>query len=267
MTAALIERGIAAERHRRRRIQSGILRAARRALPRPQRRGRATPTTSRRRCRRASPARTRRWCPACRSSTGRRRTAWRLIEAVLDRVLPGGGLIQFSYGLGPPVKAVPGRFTVAQAAFVLANLPPARVWLYRPPRGMIEVAARGQSAKILVFAGSTRTGALFRQARRAGRQGARARRRRGDADLARRLPAADLRRRPSRTDKGVPDNATQTRPADRRARRRVHRDAGVQPLAAAASQEHARLGEPHQAHRHRCPIATRSTASAARRTG
>ncbi len=54
-----------------------------------------------------------------------------LIEAALDRVLPGGKLIQFSYGLGPPVKAVPGRFTVRQAAFVLNNLPPARVWVYR----------------------------------------------------------------------------------------------------------------------------------------
>ncbi len=54
-----------------------------------------------------------------------------LVEAALDRVLPGGGLIQFSYGLGPPVKAVAGRFTVRQTAFVLNNLPPARVWVYR----------------------------------------------------------------------------------------------------------------------------------------
>jgi phosphatidylethanolamine/phosphatidyl-N-methylethanolamine N-methyltransferase len=54
-----------------------------------------------------------------------------LVEAALDRVLPGGGLVQFSYGLGPPVMAVPGRFTVRQAAFVLNNLPPARVWVYR----------------------------------------------------------------------------------------------------------------------------------------
>jgi phosphatidylethanolamine/phosphatidyl-N-methylethanolamine N-methyltransferase len=53
-----------------------------------------------------------------------------LIDAALDRVLPGGGLIQFSYGLGPPVPAQPGRFTVTRAAFVLANLPPARVWRY-----------------------------------------------------------------------------------------------------------------------------------------
>jgi len=54
-----------------------------------------------------------------------------LIEAALDRTLPGSGLIQFSYGFGPPVKAVPGRFSVTRMAFVLANIPPAQVWLYK----------------------------------------------------------------------------------------------------------------------------------------
>jgi phosphatidylethanolamine/phosphatidyl-N-methylethanolamine N-methyltransferase len=55
----------------------------------------------------------------------------RLISGALGRVLPGGGLIQFSYGLKPPVPAMEGRFTVERIALVLANLPPARVWLYR----------------------------------------------------------------------------------------------------------------------------------------
>jgi phosphatidylethanolamine/phosphatidyl-N-methylethanolamine N-methyltransferase len=54
-----------------------------------------------------------------------------LIEAALDRVLPRGALVQFSYGLGPPVAPVGGRFAVSRAAFVLANLPPAQVWVYR----------------------------------------------------------------------------------------------------------------------------------------
>ena len=53
------------------------------------------------------------------------------IDAALDRVVPGGGLIQFSYGIGPPVKAIAGRFYVTRTAFVLANLPPAQVWIYR----------------------------------------------------------------------------------------------------------------------------------------
>jgi phosphatidylethanolamine/phosphatidyl-N-methylethanolamine N-methyltransferase len=54
-----------------------------------------------------------------------------LIEAALDRLVPRGVLIQFSYGLGPPVAALAGRFSVDRAAFVLANLPPAQVWVYR----------------------------------------------------------------------------------------------------------------------------------------
>jgi phosphatidylethanolamine/phosphatidyl-N-methylethanolamine N-methyltransferase len=58
----------------------------------------------------------------------------RFIDDVLDRVLPGGALIQFSYGLWPPVRAVPGNFSVSRAAIVLANLPPAQVWLYRRER-------------------------------------------------------------------------------------------------------------------------------------
>jgi phosphatidylethanolamine/phosphatidyl-N-methylethanolamine N-methyltransferase len=57
-----------------------------------------------------------------------------LIDAALDRVLPGGALIQFSYGIGPPVKPITGRFAVTRSAFVLANLPPAQVWLYRRER-------------------------------------------------------------------------------------------------------------------------------------
>jgi phosphatidylethanolamine/phosphatidyl-N-methylethanolamine N-methyltransferase len=58
----------------------------------------------------------------------------RFIDDVLDRVLPGGALIQFSYGLWPPVKAASGNFSVSRAAIVLANLPPAQVWLYRRER-------------------------------------------------------------------------------------------------------------------------------------
>jgi phospholipid N-methyltransferase len=38
--------------------------------------------------------------------------------------------VQFSYGLHCPV-APPADVTVVQTAFVLFNLPPARVWVYR----------------------------------------------------------------------------------------------------------------------------------------
>jgi phosphatidylethanolamine/phosphatidyl-N-methylethanolamine N-methyltransferase len=55
----------------------------------------------------------------------------RLIAAATERVKSGGGCIQFSYGFGPPVAAMPGRFSVTRTALVLANIPPARVWLYK----------------------------------------------------------------------------------------------------------------------------------------
>lgn len=57
-----------------------------------------------------------------------------LVETALDRVR-GGGLIQFSYGLKPPVPAMPGRFTVRRTALVAMNLPPARVWVYQQAAG------------------------------------------------------------------------------------------------------------------------------------
>jgi phosphatidylethanolamine/phosphatidyl-N-methylethanolamine N-methyltransferase len=55
----------------------------------------------------------------------------RVIASAISHTRPRGGYVQFSYGFGPPVQAVPGHFSVALAAFVLANLPPARVWVYR----------------------------------------------------------------------------------------------------------------------------------------
>ncbi|PTW62786.1 phosphatidylethanolamine/phosphatidyl-N-methylethanolamine N-methyltransferase [Breoghania corrubedonensis] len=53
-----------------------------------------------------------------------------LIEA-LDLLEPGAPFIQFSYALVPPVPAEPGLFTVSRSPWVLMNLPPARVWVYR----------------------------------------------------------------------------------------------------------------------------------------
>ena len=43
---------------------------------------------------------------------------------------PGAPLIQFSYGMHAPVVPPPGH-GVTCAALVWANLPPARVWVYR----------------------------------------------------------------------------------------------------------------------------------------
>ncbi len=54
-----------------------------------------------------------------------------LIVDALERMPAGRPLIQFSYALVPPVPAEPGRFTVEHTHWVVMNLPPARVWIYR----------------------------------------------------------------------------------------------------------------------------------------
>ncbi len=54
-----------------------------------------------------------------------------LLLQALDLLEPGAPFIQFSYALVPPVAAEPGLFTLQVSNWVLANLPPARVWTYR----------------------------------------------------------------------------------------------------------------------------------------
>jgi len=52
-----------------------------------------------------------------------------LIGEALSLLAPGAPFVQFSYGLHSPV-APPTGSSVRQAAFVVMNLPPARVWVY-----------------------------------------------------------------------------------------------------------------------------------------
>jgi phosphatidylethanolamine/phosphatidyl-N-methylethanolamine N-methyltransferase len=52
------------------------------------------------------------------------------VADLFRRMMPDAPLVQFSYGTSAPVKA-PTGFTVVRAATVLANIPPARVWVYR----------------------------------------------------------------------------------------------------------------------------------------
>ena len=54
----------------------------------------------------------------------------KLVNDVLDRLLPGAPFVQFSYGVNSPVAAS-AEISVTRAAFVWNNLPPARVWVYR----------------------------------------------------------------------------------------------------------------------------------------
>ena len=48
----------------------------------------------------------------------------------MQRLLPGAALIQFSYGMHVPAPAPEGH-SVNCTAMIWANLPPARVWVYR----------------------------------------------------------------------------------------------------------------------------------------
>lgn len=53
-----------------------------------------------------------------------------LIAAALERMPAGGPFVQFSYGFTAPVPA-DREISVVQAGLVFANLPPARIWVYR----------------------------------------------------------------------------------------------------------------------------------------
>lgn len=54
------------------------------------------------------------------------------LDGALSRLRPGGNLTQLSYALTPPQESVPGRFVVDKSRWVTFNLPPGRVWIYRP---------------------------------------------------------------------------------------------------------------------------------------
>lgn len=54
-----------------------------------------------------------------------------LVKRSLALLKPGAPFIQFSYALVPPVKPVPGQFSLEVSGWVWKNLPPARVFVYR----------------------------------------------------------------------------------------------------------------------------------------
>ncbi|MGL4490247.1 MAG: class I SAM-dependent methyltransferase [Rhizobiaceae bacterium] len=59
----------------------------------------------------------------------------KMIIDVLSRLPASRPLIQFSYGPKAPVPGVAGKFSVASYDFVLRNIPPARIWIYRQVSG------------------------------------------------------------------------------------------------------------------------------------
>jgi phosphatidylethanolamine/phosphatidyl-N-methylethanolamine N-methyltransferase len=56
-----------------------------------------------------------------------------LIEDLLNRVPPGRPVVQITYGPRSPVPAGKGSYTVEKLDFVMRNIPPANLWLYRRP--------------------------------------------------------------------------------------------------------------------------------------
>ncbi|MBV6659064.1 MAG: methyltransferase domain-containing protein [Devosiaceae bacterium] len=54
-----------------------------------------------------------------------------LVLEGLERLAPGAPFIQFSYALVPPVREEPGLFSLARSGWIVRNMPPARVWVYR----------------------------------------------------------------------------------------------------------------------------------------
>ena len=56
------------------------------------------------------------------------------IESLLDRVPPGRPIVQLTYGPVSPVPPGRGNYTVERFHFILRNIPPTQLWIYRRSR-------------------------------------------------------------------------------------------------------------------------------------
>ncbi len=63
-----------------------------------------------------------------------------LLSEAMRAMAPGAPFIQFSYALVPAVQGLVG-ITWSTSRWVIANLPPARVWLYRSDAEDVAIAA------------------------------------------------------------------------------------------------------------------------------
>lgn len=57
----------------------------------------------------------------------------RYIENLLERIPAGRPIVQITYGTMSPVPPGKGNYTVEHLEFVLRNIPPAQLWVYRRP--------------------------------------------------------------------------------------------------------------------------------------
>lgn len=54
-----------------------------------------------------------------------------LLESLLDRVPTGRPVVQISYGAISPIAANPDRYHIQHFDFVMRNIPPAQLWIYK----------------------------------------------------------------------------------------------------------------------------------------
>ena len=55
------------------------------------------------------------------------------VEDLLDRIPPGRPIVQLTYGPRSPVPPGRGNYTVEHFDFIIRNLPPTQLWIYRRP--------------------------------------------------------------------------------------------------------------------------------------
>ena len=55
------------------------------------------------------------------------------VEDLLDRIPPGRPIMQLTYGPLSPVPPGRGNYKVEHFDFVLRNIPPTQLWVYRRP--------------------------------------------------------------------------------------------------------------------------------------
>jgi phosphatidylethanolamine/phosphatidyl-N-methylethanolamine N-methyltransferase len=54
-----------------------------------------------------------------------------LLESLLDRLPAGRPVVQISYGAVSPIIARPDRYHIQHFDFIVRNIPPAQLWIYR----------------------------------------------------------------------------------------------------------------------------------------
>jgi phosphatidylethanolamine/phosphatidyl-N-methylethanolamine N-methyltransferase len=54
-----------------------------------------------------------------------------MLESALDRLPPGRPFVQISYGVVSPIIARPDRYHIQHFDFIVRNIPPAHLWIYR----------------------------------------------------------------------------------------------------------------------------------------